>query len=138
LVMTDIVDSTRSWAQHERDMAHDLEAHDRAVRHVVADLGGSVFKHTGDGAIAAFADPAAAVLAAAEIPTDDERFGLAYARRFAAAGRRQHRCRCRARRRSVRDGGQPGGPARRLVPAGGGAGGELDEQLGHRRVAGRG
>jgi predicted ATPase len=65
--MTDIVDSTRLWAQHERDMAADLEAHDRAVRDVVERFGGSVFKHTGDGAIAVFADPTAAVLAAAEI-----------------------------------------------------------------------
>ena len=67
LVMTDIVDSTRLWAQHEPEMAEDLEAHDRAVRDVVGELGGAVFKHTGDGAIAAFADPAAAVLAAADI-----------------------------------------------------------------------
>jgi class 3 adenylate cyclase len=65
--MTDIVESTRLWAQHEHEMAIDLEAHDQAVQEIVTGLGGSVFKHTGDGAIAAFADPAAAVLAAAEI-----------------------------------------------------------------------
>ena len=65
--MTDIVDSTRLWAQHEQEMAQDLEEHDRAVRDVVARRGGSVFKHTGDGAIAAFADPTAAVVAAAEL-----------------------------------------------------------------------
>jgi predicted ATPase/class 3 adenylate cyclase len=67
LVMTDIVASTRLWAQFEPEMADDLTAHDRAVREIVARRGGSVFKHTGDGAIAAFADPSAALLAAAEI-----------------------------------------------------------------------
>jgi predicted ATPase len=65
--MTDIVDSTRLWAVHPSEMATDLEAHDRTVRAVVGEFGGSVFKHTGDGAIAAFADPTAGVLAAAEI-----------------------------------------------------------------------
>jgi hypothetical protein len=30
--MTDIVDSTRLWAQHEQEMAQDLDGHDRAVR----------------------------------------------------------------------------------------------------------
>ena len=67
MVMTDIVDSTRRWALHPQEMADDLEAHDDAVRSVVAEFGGSVFKHTGDGAIAVFTDPAAAVMAAVAI-----------------------------------------------------------------------
>jgi predicted ATPase/class 3 adenylate cyclase len=67
LVMTDIVDSTRLWALHALEMVVDLEAHDRTVGEVVASFGGSVFKHTGDGALAVFEDPAAAVQAAAEI-----------------------------------------------------------------------
>jgi len=67
LVMTDIVDSTRRWAADEVAMAADLEVHDRVLREVVDAAGGSVFKHTGDGMIAVFADPAAAVGAAASI-----------------------------------------------------------------------
>jgi class 3 adenylate cyclase len=47
--MTDIVDSTRRWALHPGEMAEDLETHDDAVRAVVAEFGGSVFKHTGNG-----------------------------------------------------------------------------------------
>ena len=48
-------------------MAFDLEVHDRLVRDVVEGAGGTVFKHTGDGMIAVFDDPVAAVGAAAEI-----------------------------------------------------------------------
>lgn len=48
-------------------MAADLELHDRLIRDVVEDAGGSVFKHTGDGMIAVFDDPVAAVGAAAEV-----------------------------------------------------------------------
>jgi class 3 adenylate cyclase len=67
LVMTDIVDSTRLWVQYESEMASDLATHDDVVRAVVAGSGGSVFKHTGDGAIAVFVDPVAAVVAAGEV-----------------------------------------------------------------------
>jgi predicted ATPase/class 3 adenylate cyclase len=67
LVMTDIVGSTRRWAADEVAMAADLETHDRVVREVVEGAGGSVFKHTGDGMIAVFDDPVAAVGAAASI-----------------------------------------------------------------------
>jgi predicted ATPase len=65
--MTDIVDSTRLWALHPSEMAGDLELHDATVGGVVASSGGSVFKHTGDGAIAVFADPVAAMMAAIAI-----------------------------------------------------------------------
>jgi predicted ATPase/class 3 adenylate cyclase len=67
LVVTDIVGSTRAWALHGPQMAEDLAAHDTAIRAVVTGRGGSVFKHTGDGAMAQFSDPFAAVEAAAEI-----------------------------------------------------------------------
>jgi predicted ATPase/class 3 adenylate cyclase len=67
LVMTDIVDSTRRWNAAEGAMAADLELHDRLIRDVVEGAGGSVFKHTGDGMIAVFDDPVAAVGAAASI-----------------------------------------------------------------------
>ena len=65
LVMTDIVGSTRRWSADETGMAADLELHDRLVRDVVSGAGGMVFKHTGDGMIAVFDDPVAAVGAAA-------------------------------------------------------------------------
>jgi class 3 adenylate cyclase len=49
LVMTDIVDSTRLWAIDASAMSADLEAHDRAVRTIVAEFGGSVFRYTRNG-----------------------------------------------------------------------------------------
>ena len=53
VVVTDIVDSTRLWARHERTMSADLVVHDALVVAKVVDVhGGSVFKHTGDGAMA--------------------------------------------------------------------------------------
>ncbi len=67
LVMSDIVGSTRRWAADDTAMAADLELHDRLVADVVATAGGRVFKHTGDGMIAVFDDPVAAVGAAAGI-----------------------------------------------------------------------
>jgi class 3 adenylate cyclase len=67
LVMSDIVDSTRRWNAAEGAMAADLELHDRLIREVVEGAGGSVFKHTGDGMVAVFDDPVAAVSAAAGV-----------------------------------------------------------------------
>jgi predicted ATPase/class 3 adenylate cyclase len=67
LLATDIVDSTRLWARDERDMAADLVVHDDTVAKVVDLYGGRVFKHTGDGALAVFDDPVAAVTAGSEI-----------------------------------------------------------------------
>src|SRR5215468_1916821 len=67
LLVTDIVDSTRLWAQYEREMAADLVVHDDAVAKIVDLYGGRVFKHTGDGAMAVFDDPVAAVTAGSEI-----------------------------------------------------------------------
>ena len=67
LLVTDIVESTRLWVRHEREMAADLVVHDDAVAKVVDLYGGRVFKHTGDGAIAVFDDPVAAVTAGSEI-----------------------------------------------------------------------
>lgn len=48
-------------------MAADLELHDRVLSECVVGAGGSVVKHTGDGMIAVFDDPVAAVGAAAAI-----------------------------------------------------------------------
>jgi predicted ATPase/class 3 adenylate cyclase len=67
LLVTDIVDSTRLWARYEREMAADLVVHDDAVAKIVDLYGGRLFKRTGDGAIAVFEDPVAAVTAGSEI-----------------------------------------------------------------------
>jgi predicted ATPase/class 3 adenylate cyclase len=67
LVMTDIVGSTRRWAADEVSMAADLEEHDRVLRGCIAGANGTVVKHTGDGMIAMFDDPVAAVGAAVAI-----------------------------------------------------------------------
>ena len=67
LLVTDIVDSTRLWARYEREMAADLVVHDDTVAKVVELYSGRVFKHTGDGALAVFDDPVAAVTAGSEI-----------------------------------------------------------------------
>lgn len=67
LLMTDIVGSTRRWAVDDAAMAADRELHDRLLREVVLATGGAVVKHTGDGMLAVFGDPAAAVGAAVGI-----------------------------------------------------------------------
>ena len=67
LLVTDIVESTRLWARYEREMEADLVVHDDTVAKIVDLYGGRVFKHTGDGALAAFEDPVAAVTAGSEI-----------------------------------------------------------------------
>jgi predicted ATPase/class 3 adenylate cyclase len=67
LLVTDIFDSTRLWARYEREMSADLAVHDDAVAKVVHLHGGRMFKHTGDGAMAVFDDPVAAVTAGSEI-----------------------------------------------------------------------
>jgi predicted ATPase len=67
VVVTDIVDSTGLWARYERDMSADLVVHDALVARVVGVCGGRIFKHTGDGAMAVFGDPVAAVTAGSEI-----------------------------------------------------------------------
>jgi class 3 adenylate cyclase len=67
LLVTDIVESTRLWARFEREMSADLVVHDDVVAKVVDLYSGRVFKHTGDGALAVFEDPVAAVTAGSEI-----------------------------------------------------------------------
>ena len=53
-VMTDVVGSTALWEAHGDSMRSALEAHDGLVHGAVESAGGRVFKHTGDGMIAAF------------------------------------------------------------------------------------
>ena len=63
-LMTDIEGSTRLWEEHRDAMAVVLERHDATLREVVVQHDGRVVKTTGDGMLAAFADPAEAARAA--------------------------------------------------------------------------
>src|SRR6202008_2053823 len=63
-LFTDIEGSTRRWEADADAMRKALVAHDEVLRTAVEKLGGYVFKHTGDGVVAAFASPMAAVDAA--------------------------------------------------------------------------
>ena len=63
-LMTDIAGSTRLWEEQRDAMVHALAAHDALLRAAVEDAGGTVFKTTGDGLLAAFERPGAALRAA--------------------------------------------------------------------------
>ncbi|MDT5200254.1 MAG: hypothetical protein QOH34_1776 [Mycobacterium sp.] len=63
-LFTDIEGSTRRWEDDPGAMRSALEAHDEVLRTAIADYGGSLFKHTGDGACAVFSSPKGAVEAA--------------------------------------------------------------------------
>jgi class 3 adenylate cyclase len=61
-LFTDIEGSTRRW---EADgMRAALAAHDTVLRAAIEEHGGWLFKHTGNGVVAAFASPKSAVDAA--------------------------------------------------------------------------
>ena len=62
--MTDIAGSTRLWEEQRAAMEVALAAHDAMLRSAVEAAGGTVVKTTGDGLLAAFERPGAAVLAA--------------------------------------------------------------------------
>ena len=62
-LVTDIEGSTRLWEEQPVAMASALALHDALLRAVVEGRGGTVFKTTGDGLLAVFADPAAAFAA---------------------------------------------------------------------------
>ncbi len=64
ILFTDIVNSSRQWEDDAARMRLALAAHDAITAEVVASAGGSVFKHTGDGASCAFPEPSQAVEAA--------------------------------------------------------------------------
>jgi class 3 adenylate cyclase len=64
---TDIEGSTRLWEAHPDTMPEALARHDALARAVIAGRGGHLFKHTGDGICAAFADAAPALDAAGEL-----------------------------------------------------------------------
>ncbi|GLP77883.1 hypothetical protein TUM20983_49930 [Mycobacterium antarcticum] len=63
-LFTDIEGSTRRWEADADAMRLALTIHDEALRKAIAEHGGWMFKHTGDGVVAAFASPASAVDAA--------------------------------------------------------------------------
>ncbi len=63
-LFTDIEGSTRRWEADPEVMNAALVSHDDVLRGAVESHGGVVFKHMGDGMIAVFAGPQAAVAAA--------------------------------------------------------------------------
>src|SRR5262249_11725857 len=63
-LFTDLEGSTRLWEEHPDAMQEALARHDEILRDAVVGHHGVVVKSTGDGAHAAFADAAAAVMAA--------------------------------------------------------------------------
>lgn len=63
-LFTDIEGSTRLWESGDALMRLALARHDEILGECVGAAGGVLFKHTGDGACAVFAEPAAALDAA--------------------------------------------------------------------------
>src|SRR6201997_5235212 len=63
-LFTDVEGSTRRWEADAGAMRAALAAHDEVLRTAIEAHGGWLFKHTGDGGIAAFASPMSAVEAA--------------------------------------------------------------------------
>ncbi|KAA0087023.1 adenylate/guanylate cyclase domain-containing protein [Mycolicibacterium sp. P9-64] len=63
-LFTDIEGSTRRWESDSAAMGSALVMHDEALRTAIESHGGFLFSHTGDGVVAAFASPKAAVDAA--------------------------------------------------------------------------
>jgi predicted ATPase/class 3 adenylate cyclase len=65
-LVSDIEGSTRLWEGDEPGMRRALARHDDVLRAAVQVLGGHVFKHTGDGMMAVFADAGQAIAAAVQ------------------------------------------------------------------------
>lgn len=65
-LFTDIEDSTRLWDEHTDAMTEALRRHDEILEDVVSSHRGRRVKHTGDGMLAEFGDPADAAAAAIE------------------------------------------------------------------------
>jgi len=54
-LFTDIEGSTELWEKHPQAMDEVLARHDAILQRIVAQFGGRVVKHTGDGLFAVFA-----------------------------------------------------------------------------------
>ena len=65
-LFTDVEGSTRRWESNAPAMKVALAEHDRVLRGTIEVHGGWLFKHTGDGVVAAFASPRSAIDAAVE------------------------------------------------------------------------
>ena len=65
-LMTDIVGSTRSWAEEPDAMAADLARHDAEVSQAIDEHHGEVISRAGDSFVGAFADAGDAVAAAVD------------------------------------------------------------------------
>jgi predicted ATPase len=79
-LFTDVEGSTRRWESDADAMRAAMAAHDKVLREAIEAHGGWLFKHTGDGACAAFASPRSAVDAAASAQRELElpvRMGIA-------------------------------------------------------------
>src|SRR3984893_12435435 len=63
-LFTDVEGSTRRWENDADAMRAALAAHDEVLRNAIEAHAGCLFKHTGDGVVAAFASPMSAVEAA--------------------------------------------------------------------------
>jgi predicted ATPase len=63
-LFTDIEGSTRRWEADAESMRAALSKHDQVLQTAIESHGGFLFSHTGDGVVAAFASPTAAVDAA--------------------------------------------------------------------------
>ena len=63
-LFTDVEGSTRRWEADAAAMRVALAAHDEVLREAIESHGGWLFKHTGDGVVAAFDSPRSAVDAA--------------------------------------------------------------------------
>jgi len=75
ILFTDIVGSTEFTQRVGDDATMELlHAHDRIVRDALAATGGREVKHTGDGIMASFVSPAAAIRCAAQIQTELARY----------------------------------------------------------------
>ena len=65
-LFTDIEGSTGRWEEQTGEMRAALARHDETLRAAVEAHGGWLFKHTGDGVLAAFSSPHAAIQTAIE------------------------------------------------------------------------
>lgn len=77
VLFTDIVDSTKaSLAAGDEAWRHQLEQHDRITSRVVTQHRGTLVKHTGDGLLATFPSPTAAMDAASTMRSDLAAVGI--------------------------------------------------------------